>query len=187
MPIPEAIADGVPTSQLDPYSTEFLHNPLPLHEHLRDAGPVVWLERYGICAMARHKDVHAALNDWQSFSSSAGVGISDYRKEKPWRTPSIILEVDPPMHTRTRAVLSHILSRRTLESLRARFVRQADILVERLVSQVNFDGMKDLAEPYPLKVFGDAIGLPLKGREKDRKSTRLNSSHLRLSRMPSSA
>ncbi|MEP6885936.1 MAG: cytochrome P450 [Gammaproteobacteria bacterium] len=165
MPNPEAVADGVPTSQLDPYSTEFLHNPFPLHEYLRDAGPVVRLERYGICAMARHKDVHAALNDWQSFCSSAGVGISDYRKEKPWRTPSIILEVDPPIHTRTRAVLSRVLSRRTLESLRARFVRQADILVDRLVAAGNFDGMKDLAEPYPLEVFGDAIGLPREGRE----------------------
>ncbi len=165
MPTSVAIADGVPTSQLDPYSMEFLHNPFPLHEHLREAGAVVWLERYGICAMARHKEVHAALNDWQSFSSSAGVGISDYRKEKPWRTPSIILEVDPPLHTRARAVLSRVLSRRALDSLRARFVQEAEALIDRLVSQGSFDGMKDLAEPYPLKVFGDAIGLPLEGRE----------------------
>lgn len=165
MPTTIAVADSVPVSVLDPYSLEFLSNPFPLHEQLRDAGPVVWLERYGLYAMARHKEVHAALNDWQAFCSSAGVGISDYRKEKPWRTPSIILEVDPPQHTHSRAVLARILSRRALESLREMFVREAEILVDRLVSQVTFDGMKDLAEPYPLKVFGDAIGLPLEGRD----------------------
>lgn len=165
MPTTTAVADGVPTSALDPYSPEFLSNPYPLHERLRDAGAVVWLERYGVCAMARHKEVHAALNDWQTFCSSAGVGISDYRKEKPWRTPSIILEVDPPHHTRSRAVLSRILSRRVLDSLREEFVRQARMLVDRLVGQTSFDGMRDLAEPYPLKVFGDAIGLPPEARE----------------------
>lgn len=152
-------------SLLDPYSVEFLRDPLPFHERLRDAGPVVWLERYGIWALARHKEVHAALNDWQTYSSSAGVGISDYRKEKPWRKPSIILEVDPPQHTRSRALLSRVLSRRVLNALRGTFEREAEIIVDRLLAQAHFDGMKDLAEPYPLKVFGDAIGLPLEGRE----------------------
>ncbi len=154
-----------PSSSLDPYSPEILDNPYPFHEEIRNAGSVVRLERYGIWAMARHKEVHAALNDWQTFSSGAGVGISDYRKEKPWRKPSIILEVDPPVHTRSRAVLARVLSRRALGALRDTFEREADLLIERLLAGGSFDGMKDLAEVYPLKVFGDAIGLPTQGRE----------------------
>lgn len=154
-----------PASMLDPYSAEFLSDPHPHHARLRDAAPAVWLERYGIWAMARHKEVHAALNDWKTYCSSAGVGISDYRKEKPWRKPSIILEVDPPQHTRSRAVLSRVLSRRALDAMRETFVREAEILVDSLIARTSFDGMQDLAEPYPLKVFGDAIGLPLEGRE----------------------
>jgi 4-methoxybenzoate monooxygenase (O-demethylating) len=154
-----------PRSALDPYSLEVLNNPYPFHEEIRNAGAVVWLERYGVWAMARHQEVHAALNDWQTYSSSAGVGISDYRKEKPWRKPSIILEVDPPVHTRSRAVLSRVLSRRALGALREMFEREARLLVARLVEIGHFDGMADLAEVYPLKVFGDAIGLPSEGRE----------------------
>ena len=68
MPTTIAVADSVPVSVLDPYSLEFLSNPFPLHEQLRDAGPVVWLERYGLYAMARHKEVHAALNDCRLFA-----------------------------------------------------------------------------------------------------------------------
>src|SRR4249920_1745481 len=74
-----------PVSELDPFSTEFLSDPHPFHEELREAGPVVWLERYGIWAIARHEQVQAVLGDWETFCSSAGVGLSDFRKEKPWR------------------------------------------------------------------------------------------------------
>ena len=41
--------------KVDPFSSEFLANPYPFHEELREAGPVVWLERYNIWAIARYK------------------------------------------------------------------------------------------------------------------------------------
>ena len=46
---------------IDPFSPEFLRDPYPGHERLREAGPVVKLERYGIWASARHAPVRAAL------------------------------------------------------------------------------------------------------------------------------
>jgi cytochrome P450 len=154
-----------PVSTIDPFSNEFLHHPYPDHETLREAGPVVWLERYGIWAMARHQEVRDALTDWQTFCSSAGVGLSDFRKEPPWRPPSIILEADPPLHTRTRAVLTRILSPAAINVLRTTFEREAEVLVAQLVEQRQFDGIADLAEAYPLKVFPDAVGLSEQGRE----------------------
>ena len=92
--------------------------PIRITRALREAGPVVWLEQYGIWAMARHQEVRDALTDWQTYCSSAGVGLSDFRKEPPWRPPSIILEADPPLHTRTRAVLTRILSPAAINVLR---------------------------------------------------------------------
>ena len=132
---------------------------------MREAGPVVWLEQYGIWAMARHQEVRDALTDWQTYCSGAGVGLSDFRKEPPWRPPSIILEADPPLHTRTRAVLTRILSPAAINILRETFAREAEVLVERLVEQREFDGVADLAEAYPLKVFPDAVGISEEGRE----------------------
>ncbi len=170
---PEAGADAVtidtavdrPASTIDPFSHEFLRDPYPHHEALREAGPVVWLEQYGIWTMARHQEVRDALTDWQTYCSSAGVGLSDFRKEPPWRPPSIILEADPPLHTRTRAVLTRILSPAAINILRATFEREAELLVARLVEQREFDGIRDLAEAYPLKVFPDAVGISEDGRE----------------------
>jgi 4-methoxybenzoate monooxygenase (O-demethylating) len=154
-----------PVSAIDPFSHAFLRDPYPHHESLRETGPVVWLEQYGIWTMARHQEVRDALTDWQTYCSSAGVGLSDFRKEPPWRPPSIILEADPPLHTRTRAVLTRIMSPAAINGLRETFEREAESLVARLVGQGEFDGIADLAEAYPLKVFPDAVGLSEDGRE----------------------
>jgi cytochrome P450 len=154
-----------PVSAIDPFSHAFLSDPYPHHEAMREAGPVVWLEQYGIWAMARHQEVRDALTDWETYCSSAGVGLSDFRKEPPWRPPSIILEADPPLHTRTRAVLTRILSPAAINILRETFAREADALVDRLVERREFDGIADLAEAYPLKVFPDAVGISEQGRE----------------------
>jgi cytochrome P450 len=154
-----------PVSTVDPFSRAFLRDPYPHHERLREAGPVVWLEQYGIWAMARHEQVRDALTDWQTYCSSAGVGLSDFRKEPPWRPPSIILEADPPLHTRTRAVLTRILSPAAIKILRDMFEREAEKLIAQLVEQREFDGVADLAEAYPLKVFPDAVGISEEGRE----------------------
>jgi cytochrome P450 len=152
-------------SKVDPFSREFLSDPYPFHEELREAGPVVWLDRYDIWAMARHEEVRACLMDWETFCSSAGVGLSDFRKEPPWRPPSLILEADPPLHTRTRAVLTRILSAAAMKKLWTTFEQDAIGLVDRLVERETFDAVRDLAEVYPLKVFPDAVGLAEDGRE----------------------
>ena len=150
---------------IDPFSHAFLSDPYPHHEAMRAAGPVVWLDHYGIWAMARHQEVRDALTDWQTYCSGAGVGLSDLRKEPPWRPPSIILEADPPLHTRTRAVLTRILSPAAINVLRETFAREAEALVDRLAERREFDGIADLAEAYPLKVFPDAVGISEEGRE----------------------
>jgi cytochrome P450 len=151
-------------SHLDPFSTEFLLNPYTYHDELRKV-PVQWLSRYGIWAMARYDEVKAALTDWETFCSSAGAGLSNFRKEKPWRPPSIILEADPPLHTKTRGVLTRILSPAAIRDLRAAFQADAERMLEPLIARGTFDGMRDFAEKYPVKVFPDAVGLPEEGRE----------------------
>ena len=150
---------------IDPFSPEFLRDPYPVHELLREAGPVVMLERYGIWASARHAPVRAALHDPEAFCSSAGVGISDFRKEPPWRPPSLLLEADPPEHTRARRVVAGVLSATAVRRLTEEFTAMADDFVARLAHGAPIEAMAELATAYPLRVFSDAFGLPEEGRE----------------------
>lgn len=150
---------------LDPFAPAFLADPFTGHKLLRDAGPVVRLERYGIWGMARHAEVSAALQDWESFCSGRGAGLTDFAKEHAWRPPSIILEADPPLHTRTRGVLAKVLSRPALLLLREKMERQAELLLDEVLAATRFDAVARIAQAFPLRVFPDAVGLTPEGRE----------------------
>jgi 4-methoxybenzoate monooxygenase (O-demethylating) len=157
---------ALPTSDVDPFSHEVLEDPLPMQAALRDAGPMVHLTRYDVYAFARYEQVHAALVDWQQFQSAAGVGLSNFRFEQPWRPPSLLLEADPPRHDAPRRVLTKVLSPRALRRLREAWLADADALVEQVLADgTEFDAVARLAEAFPLRVFPDAVGIPQEGRE----------------------
>ena len=79
---PSNAAAGVPVAtsrpgcvvDVDPFSDAFLTDPYPDHERMREAGPIIWIPKYGIYASARHAEVRTILNDHATFISSAGVG-----------------------------------------------------------------------------------------------------------------
>jgi cytochrome P450 len=158
-------AASLPALGIDPFSRDCLIDPYPAYQTMRASGPVFWLSRYSVYGVARHEDVRSVLTNWQTFGSSAGVGLSDYRKEKPWRRPGLLLEADPPVHTRTRAIITRVLSPAAARKLRADFEVEAHRLVDELIERGSFDAIKDLAEAYPLKVFPDAVGIPDSDRQ----------------------
>ena len=120
-----AAATDIPHLDVDPFAMDFFADPFPTHELMRDTGPVVYLDKWNLYGVARYAEVHAVLNDPTTFCSSRGVGLSDFAKEKPWRPASLILEADPPAHTRTRAVLSDVLSPTALKKVRGHFADRA--------------------------------------------------------------
>jgi hypothetical protein len=80
-----------PTSDFDPYAEDVLDNPYPHYEAMRELGPIVYLQRYGVYAIARHTEIDAVLRDHVTYCSSAGVGLANFHTEEPWRKPSLIL------------------------------------------------------------------------------------------------
>jgi 4-methoxybenzoate monooxygenase (O-demethylating) len=119
-----------------------------------------------VYAFARYEQVHAALVDWQDFQSAAGVGLSNFRYEEPWRPPSLLLEADPPRHDAPRRVLTKIIGPRSLRRLREQWFADAEHLVEEvLAGGAEFDAVGSLAEAFPLRVFPDAVGIGKEGRE----------------------
>nr|WP_081250082.1 cytochrome P450 [Mycobacterium avium] len=159
------MAKSIPISDVDPFADAFLEHPYDEHRALRAAGPVVWLSRYGVWAIARHREVAAALSDHETFCSSNGVGLANFQKEPPWRPPSLLLEADPPDHTRARRVITKVLSLGVVRHLKADFLEQARTMVGKLVSRKNFDGVTELSEIFPIAVFPDLIGIRKDGRE----------------------
>jgi cytochrome P450 len=160
----------VPVVDIDPFSHEVLQDPLPLEVALREAGPLVYLSAHNVYAMGRYEQVYAALRDWQGFQSGAGVGLSNFRTEKPWRPLSVLLEADPPHHDAPRRVLSALLGPRAQRRMRAAWTVEAEEMVDQLLDgeqgpEAEFDAIPSLAAAFPLRVIPDAIGVPESGRE----------------------
>ncbi|MDQ0382871.1 cytochrome P450 [Amycolatopsis thermophila] len=153
---------AVPVSDIDVYSDDVLDDPYPAYRALRDAGPAVYLSSRSLWAIARYSDVRKALADAATFSSAAGVGVSDEMNAMQTGT---VLASDDPQHAELRAVLSEKLAPRALTALRSAIAEQADALVADVVARGSIDGVTDLAARLPTDVVADLIGLPREGRE----------------------
>jgi len=150
---------GMAVWDIDPYADDVLAHPEPYYAELRARGPFVYIPRYALLACGRYPETKEVFSDWQRFVSSRGVGLTDFKLAKPWRPPSIILEVDPPDHAKTRTVMVRVMSPRALTDLRQSFQAAAEALVDALLVKGTFDAIPDLAEAYPTSVFPQAVGL----------------------------
>ena len=154
-----------PSIDIDPFSRENVVAPYAWHQLLNDAGPLVWMTKYDVWGTARYDIAKQVLDDWETYGSGAGVGLANFHTEKPWRPPSKLLEADPPEHTPRRGVADGVMAHSRLREFRPIFAEQAKLLVDDLLAKGDIDGMEDVAKPYILKVFPDAVGLGPDGRE----------------------
>ena len=144
---------------IDPYSKDVLLNPEKFFISLRERGPFVYLNKYKMLACGRYKETKEVFSDHKRFVSSRGVGIQDFKLEAPWRPPSLVLEVDPPEHTKNRRFLTRALSPNKIAKLRDFFKNCADQLINQLLQKREINGISDLAEVFPTRVFPEAVGL----------------------------
>lgn len=151
--------EGVPIWDIDPFDEAILAYPRDFYRELRAQGPFAWIPRYASLMCGRHAETEEVFSDHARFVSSRGVGLQDFKLEEPWRPPSMLLEADPPEHTRARKVMTRALSPRVVKGLRDYFNTEAQSLVDKLVEKENFDAVTDLAEVFPTTVVPAAIGL----------------------------
>lgn len=154
--------DNCPIDDQDLWADEVLVDPYPTYRRLRDLGPVVWLEKQQIFALARFAEVRRALSDYGSYSSASGVSSSPTINA---RVRPTILSSDPPVHDGFRKPMARQLSVASLSDAEAMIEQQAADVVNRIATGAPFDGVADLARPYSLHVVCDLAGLPADDRE----------------------
>lgn len=150
-----------PVVDLDPYAADVLESPYRFHEDLREAAPVVWLEKYGVYALGRHDEARIVLSDYARFTAMGGIGIQDIREPGDFRIPSRLLENDPPNHTEIRKVVQKVLSPLVVKQWReAAESIAAQVVAEALEKEV-VDGVEDLVEAFVLRAFPEVVGVTL--------------------------
>ncbi|WP_411139620.1 cytochrome P450 [Streptomyces sp. x-80] len=151
----------IPASDIDLFTDQSLADPYPLYQELRDLGAVVEIERNGMYAFPRYREVREASGNWQVFTSAKGVMMNDQVNSA---LEGVTLCSDPPEHTRMRQVLGRPMRPEKLRELTPRVEQEAERVVERLVGQGSFDAATELAERLPLDIVSELVGLGNAGR-----------------------
>ncbi|MBV8981481.1 MAG: cytochrome P450 [Acidimicrobiia bacterium] len=142
---------------------EFWIDPYPAFADFRVEAPVLWHDECGLWTIARHDDVMRISRDPSTFCSGRGVLPSDRQREVD--PAASILFLDPPDHHRHRKLVSPAFTPRRISALEDR-VRQ---LAKELLDQVTPGGAVDfapaVAEPLPMLVIADMLGVPASDRE----------------------
>ncbi|TAI61345.1 cytochrome P450 [Bradyrhizobium sp. Leo170] len=74
--------------------------------------------------------------------------------------------VDLPDHTSLRNALGDRLSPKGMNEIQSRVQAEANALVNAVKQRGKFDGVRDFAGVFPLKIVGELIGLPTEGRNR---------------------
>ena len=143
---------------LDLRDPEFVADPYPALAELRSSGPMLWHEpstrwlastHGAVSAVLRHRSLGRIWTDWEPADVMAPFNALHVNQ---------MMENEPPDHTRLRRAVASAFARGHVERLKPRIGELVDDLLDRLDGTV--DILAEYAEPLPVFVIADLLGVP---------------------------
>jgi len=147
----------------------FLQNPYCVYRDLRKTAPVHWSGNWQSWLLTRYDDVAATLRDFRSFSSRGT--ITRYLDQLPVESLDKVrplyehfscgqVRLDPPEHTRVRAITAKAFTPGVVEKLRPRIEEIVSSLIDTALPNGKLDLIADFGAPLPGIVIADLFGFP---------------------------
>jgi cholest-4-en-3-one 26-monooxygenase len=146
---------------------------------LRKAAPVWWnsqprgasgFDDEGYWVVSKHADIVDISRSSELFGSWENTAI--IRLGEP-QTPEsmelqrlILLNIDPPEHTKLRSIVSRGFTPRAIGNLRAALTDRAERIVRTALSDGTGDFVADVACELPLQAIAELLGVPQADRKK---------------------
>jgi cytochrome P450 len=153
----------------NPLAPEFIANPYPYYQRLRETAPM-HLTPLGFYVASRHADIATVLRDKRFGKDFAGrmsrrhgpeiLEEPVYRSMRHW-----MLQQDPPDHTRLRGLVVRAFTARRVEDMRPRIQEIVDGIIDRVEARGRMDLIADFAFRLPVTVICDMLGIPAEDRE----------------------
>lgn len=153
---------------IDVRDPRFVEDPYPHYAQLRALGPAVRWDALGFTCFTRHAEVNALLRD-RRFGRQILHKMT--REELGWPAPAphlaafdafeqhSLLELEPPVHTRIRALVNPPFVPRSIERLESRIEALAHALVDALPPDAEFDLLDGFARHLPVLVIAGFLGV----------------------------
>lgn len=160
-------------ASFDPWSPAFVADPYPAYAELRSRGPVHYYEPTRQWLVPHYADVSALLRDRRLGRTY----LHRFTHEEFGRTPlpaahepfhtlndNGMLDLEAPDHTRIRRLVSKAFTPRTVERLVPTVERLAAELVAGVRDAGGGDLLAEVAEPLPVAVIAEMLGIPAADR-----------------------
>jgi len=170
-------AQAVKTEPLfDPLSPDYIRDPYPFYERLRNTDPVHLTEHRSYLA-SRHAEASLVLRDKRFGKDFVERTVRRYgpkiMEEPIFRSMSHwMLQQDPPDHTRLRGLVVKAFTARRVEDMRPRIQQVVDQTIDAVIDSGHMDLIEDFAFRLPVNIICDMLGIPEEHREAFYKGSR---------------
>ncbi|MFC9858082.1 MULTISPECIES: cytochrome P450 [unclassified Streptomyces] len=153
----------------DPWSPAFVADPYPAYAALRATGRAHYFEPTRQWLIPHYSDVSGLLRDRRlgrtylhRFTHEEFGRPAPPDAHEPFHTLNGqgLLDLEAPDHTRIRRLVSKAFTPRTVEGLAPTVRRLAAELVDALVAEGGGDLLAAVAEPLPVAVIAEMLGVP---------------------------
>ncbi|MGB8313393.1 MAG: cytochrome P450 [Aestuariivirga sp.] len=154
---------------LDPREAQFYENPYPVYHELRQKLPAFKWEQYGYWCFPNFEDVNALLRDRRfgrqilHVASREELGLAEIpARLRPFYDfeAHSLLELEPPVHTRLRGLVSRAFLSRQVERLRPKIESLSNRLIDGFEAKGEVDLLSAYATPIPVIVICELLGVP---------------------------
>ncbi|WP_031465321.1 cytochrome P450 [Sciscionella sediminilitoris] len=146
---------------------------------LRKTAPVWWNPKSpdkggfadnGFWVVTKHKHVKEISRDSENYSTWENTAIprfaDDIARENIELQRYVLLNIDPPQHTKLRRIVTRGFTVRAIRGLQDELTKRADSIVREALSTESGDFVTKVASELPLQAIASLIGVPQEDREK---------------------
>jgi pimeloyl-[acyl-carrier protein] synthase len=160
------VVESLDAALKDPQTRE---DPYPFYRQLRDEQPRCHIAQFDAWALSSHADVTAILREPRLSSNEKHRPGNEQFREMARQMGfgdlidgmgDVLLFLDPPDHTRIRRLAGKAFTPRAVEAMRAHIEELVAGLLDAVVAQGGMDVIEDLAQPLPVTVISEMLGLP---------------------------
>ena len=150
----------------NPLSDRMAQDPYPVYAALRARDPVHRSRLINAWMFSRHADVDAILRDYRHFGNDPRDGTLSPRQRAmlPPADEFTMLFLDPPDHTRLRALVNKAFTPKAVNALEPPIRGIMATLLDDIEDPGGFDLMQAVAQPLPVIVIAEMLGVPPEDR-----------------------
>ena len=152
-------------AEFDLNDPKFVANPYPVMAQLRLAGAPIWHEKMQMWLAPRHADASAVLRAKTLGRIFNPREPADIWETFNWLHADSILDSEPPKHSRLRSLVAKAFNRGQIDRLAPRINELVAQLISDCQQKLNetgsFDVIADYAEPLPVMVIAELLGVPV--------------------------